>query len=176
MEAARERVYALMEKAQAGNMARVRSAAVVAFLMAALLWFTKWPTLRPGLLILLCGQIVLILILLQRRVLLARKIERWHASFPERDPFAEWFDGEVRFTTRLGIIEDLIRTIGFLTLGYGFWIATGSVLIALALGVVYPAFAYFGMERKKRQRAKRALQAEKDAVNALLAAQTHYQS
>ncbi len=168
MEAARERVYALMEKARVSNKARVRSAAVVAFLMAALLWLTKWPSLRPGLWILLCGQIVLILILLHRSVLLARKIESWHASSPERDAFAEWFEGETRFTTRLGIIEDLIRTIGFLTLGYGFWTATGSLLIALALGVAYPAFAYFGMERKKHQRAQRTLQAERDAVAALV--------
>lgn len=168
METARERLYALMNTARAGSMLRVKSAAVIAFLMAALFWLTKWPNLRPGLLILLAGQIDLIVILLRRTFTVSREMQQVQESVPGKDAFASWFEGEARFARRLGIIENLIRTIGFLILGYGFWRATGSVLIGFALGVVYPAFAYFGMERRKHRRAKRILQAEKDAVNALL--------
>ena len=168
MEAARERLYALMVQARAGYLARLRSAGVVALLLAALLWFTKWPSLRAGLIVLLAGQIGLMIFLLRRSFVLVREMKQVRASLVEKNTFTSWFDAEARFATRLGVSEDLVRTAGFLILGYGFWTATGSALIALALGVAYPAFAYFAMERRKHNRAKRILQAEKDAVAALL--------
>jgi len=105
---------------------------------------------------------------LRRSLAIRREIERVRATVTGEHISAEWFDRETLFVTRLGAIEDLIRTLGFLMLGYGLWIATGSVLIAFALGVVYPAFAYFGMERRKHLQAKRILQAEKAGVIALL--------
>ncbi len=167
MENARERVYALMAKARASSGTRARSAAAVALLLAALLWFTKWPTLRPGLVILLAGQIGLILILVRHRSTISRELENVQTGNLGEDTFARWFEGQARFATRLAWTEDLIRTAGFLTLGYGFWRATGNILIAFSLGIVYPALAYFGMERAKHLRTKRMLQAERDAVIAL---------
>jgi len=148
-------------------MARVRSAVVVAFLLAALLWFTKWPSLRPGLVILLGGQLGLLVILFRRSFAISREMQPVQASNQEKDAFANWFDREARFAKRSGVAENLIRTIGFVMLGYGLWTATGSVPIALALGIVYPAFAYFGMERRKHLRVQRMLQAENDATIAL---------
>ena len=168
MDTARESIYTLMNKARTAKMARVRSAVVVAFLLAALLWLTQWPSLRPGLVILLGGQIGVIVILLRRSFTASREMQQVAANVPEKNAFTHWFDGEAVFARQLGIIEDLIRTIGFLMLGYGFWTATGSVLIALTLGIIYPVFAYFGMERRKHLRAQRILQAEKDGIAALL--------
>ncbi len=167
METARERICALMNKARASKMVRIRSAAVIAFLLGALLWFTKWPSLRPGLLILLAGQIGLLAILLLRSFAISREMQHARASNQEKDAFASWFDREARFARRSAIAEDLIRTIGFVMLGYGLWTAIGSVPTALALGVAYPAFAYFGMERRKHLQVQRMLQADKDAAIAL---------
>jgi hypothetical protein len=57
--------------------------------------------------------------------------------------------------------------IGFLALGYAFWITTGSLGFAVAIGVVYPAAFYLGMIRRKTRAAIRQLRAKKQELASL---------
>lgn len=155
MGVARDRLFSFIAAARKRYVARMRSLAIVALLLAALLWLTKWPSLRLGLILLLAGQAAVILLLLNRVRRLGR--EQGEASI-------SWFDEESAFVTRLALFETFTRTIGFLVLGYGVWVATRSWAIALALGVGYPAVAFFGMERRNQQRARKMLVTEKEAI------------
>ncbi len=159
MGAARDRLSLFIAAARKRYLARMRSLAIVALLLAALLWLTKWPSLRLGLIVLLAGQAAVILLLLNR----ARRLGR-----DQNEASISWFDEEAAFVTRLALFENLTRTIGFLVLGYGIWVATRSWAIALGLGVGYPALAFFGMERRNQQRARKMLVTEKEAMLASL--------
>ncbi len=125
---------------------QMQSSGLIAVLLAVLLWETKWPSLRPGLIVLLVSY--------AGSALLAFYRKQDASSGPS------WFDREQRWLTRLMLFETISRTAGFLALGYGFWVPTRSVTVAVLLGVVYPAATYFGLERRKYQRRMRALRAE----------------
>ena len=79
-----------------------------------------------------------------------------------------WFEEENTFSRRLALVENVVRTIGFAVLAYGFWVATRSTSVSLLLGVVYPASTYFGMSRKKQQRTMTQIKAQREEVAALL--------
>ncbi len=150
-----DRLAAVIDAARRRHLATVRADGIIALLLGALLWFTQWPSLRIGLTILLIGYLCAVLLLLNRNRQLTRDIE---------NPTHSWFDAEARFSSRLNILEGLTRTIGFVVLGYGFWRATGSIALALALGIGYPVAAYFGMERRKYLRTRQLLKSERDAL------------
>jgi hypothetical protein len=56
---------------------------------------------------------------------------------------------EERFIQRLTLFETACQVTGFLLLGRALWMATGSLLLALAIGVVYPMTLYVGLTRRK---------------------------
>ena len=142
---------------------RLCFAALLATLIAILLYQTQWLMLRPGLTILLFGQVGLVLSLTLRNVKLSkdldrRKIDTTEASFPA------WLEREELFVKRLAVFESACQIIGFATLGYEIWVPTRSSLLALAIGVLYPATAYFGITRGKNLKAINRLRTEKEQV------------
>jgi hypothetical protein len=145
----------------------MRFALVVALLLAALLWRTTWPSLRPGLVILLTGYFGTAMLFLYRNGRLGAEARRMQNGVAEREALLGWFDRQERFAVWSTRVEAALRTAGFVVLGYGFWLATRSDVIALLLGIGYPALTYFGMERRNNQRAARSLRTEKEALSKL---------
>ena len=86
----------------------------------------------------------------------------------EREDLLGWFDRQESFALWSTRAEAGLRTLGFLVLGYGFWLATRSDVIALLLGIGYPGLTYFGMERRNNRRAVQTLRAEKEALSKLM--------
>ncbi len=124
------------------NRKQMRVAFFVAALLALLLWQTVWLRLRPPLAILLLGQFGTGMALLMRNRSLIRSA----------DPtFAE----ELTFTVRLASFEYGCQMIGFAWLGYEFWAATNSLLVAILIGVVYPVSAYWGLARPRLARVRK---------------------
>lgn len=153
-----ERVTRLAASARQRNTRRLRVALIIALLVAALLLRGTWPWLRPGLFILLAGYLATALLFLFHNARLAPG-EGTHA----RDLLG-WFDREQSFLRWSGMLETVVRSAGFLVLGYGFWLATRSSLIALLLGLGYPAITYFAVDRRNNQQARQNLQIEKEAM------------
>ncbi len=145
--------------AQQRNRTHLRFAALVAIPIATLLWRTQWLTLRPGLIVLLLGQLGATAALLHRRAALKKNfIQAEHGNGFE-PPI--WFAMEAAFVKRLAIFENSLRFIGFVLLAYGFWTATRSLWLALAIGVVYPITAYLGIGRANTQRTLHDLEIQK---------------
>ena len=132
---------------------RARFAAMMAVLIAILAYQTQWMFLRPGLLILLAGQAGVVLALVLRNAQLSKEL-----------PLSDWFEREELFLKRLALFENACQIIGFITLGYELWIATRRLWLALAIGALYPATAYFGMARPRNQQAVRRLRTEKEKI------------
>jgi hypothetical protein len=60
--------------------------------------------------------------------------------------------------------ENGVRTIGLVVLAYEFWVPTRNLWVALALGVVYPVTAYFGMVRGNIARTIQQLRTQKSEL------------
>lgn len=144
------------------NAKRMRFAEVMAIIFALLLWKTTWLALRPGLVILLGGQIAVIFVLLYRNVRLAKDAQR--ADNAGKAAVLAWFDREEAFGKWPAWIENGARVIGLAVLAYGFWQMTGNLLITLAIGVVYPVSSYFGMMRKTNASTAQYLRKRKDEI------------
>ncbi|HEY3938476.1 MAG TPA: hypothetical protein VGL97_13660 [Bryobacteraceae bacterium] len=140
------------------NAKRMRFAFLIALLIAVLLWWTQWLSLRPGLVILLIGQLGSGLILRYRNHKLAAA---------GRVAPLIWFDDEEAFVKRLSLFENGLRAIGFLVLAFGLWTSTRSLWLAVALGIVYPATAYFGMARRSDARLIEELRRQKKEMQEL---------
>jgi hypothetical protein len=168
MGAAVERLCSLSGAVRAHNAKRVRFSLVVALLLAALLWRTTWPSLRPGLIILLLGYFGTAMLFLYRNAKLGAEARQMQNGAFQSDEILGWFDRQESFAVWSTRAEAGLRTVGFLVLGYGFWLATRSDVIALLLGIGYPAVTYFGMERRNNQRAAQTLRTEKEALSRLL--------
>jgi uncharacterized membrane protein len=120
---------------------RLSVAVLVMLLIAVLLSETQWLNLRTGLIVLLAGQAGVVTALLWRR---------WRLDIDRRKaPCSAWFVSEERFIQRLTLFETACQVTGFLLLGRALWMATGSLLLALAIGVVYPMTLYVGLTRRK---------------------------
>jgi len=120
-------------------------ALLVGALISYLLYQTQWPALRPGLMVLLAGQAVDALALL------------WRGSQTASVLSAQWLNAELRFTNRLARIDTVFQTAGFLLLGFALWTSTRNSWLALAIGVIYPLTAYFGMTRPRNAAITREL-------------------
>ena len=117
-------------------------------LLAVLLYKTQWPSLRAGVGVLLIGQVIDVIALTLRTVRPSRSVEmREH-----------WFQEEENFTWRLGRMDAIVQFIGFAALGYACWQYTGSRILGIAIGVLYPLTFYFGLHRKRTDAAIRELQ------------------
>jgi hypothetical protein len=140
----------------------MRFAEVMAVIFALLLWRTTWLALRPGLVILLAGQIAVIFVLVYRNVRLARDAKR--ADDAGKAAVLAWFDKEEASGRWSAWLENGARIIGLALLAYGFWQMTGNLLITLAIGVVYPVSSYFGMMRKTSMSTAQYLRKRKDEI------------
>ncbi len=168
MQAAIDRICALSASTRTSNAKRVRFSLIVALLLAALLWRTTWPSLRPGLIILLIGYFGTAMLFLYRNAKLTAETRRMRARGAEKEEILGWFERQDKFAMWSTRLESGLRMAGFLVLGYGFWLATRSGVIALLLGIGYPALTYFGMERRNNQRARQVLKTEKEAMSRIL--------
>jgi hypothetical protein len=112
-----------------GNTRRLRTSLLAAVLIGILAWYTKWPSLRLGLLILFAGQLGLAVMVLMRNRALA----------------GQSADPREAFLRRLRLFDNFQRTFGFAVLAYGFWTATRNLWLSLALGVLYPAVCAAGI-------------------------------
>lgn len=72
-----------------------------------------------------------------------------------------WYKKEQVYVSWLSLFENAFRGVGFLALAYGFWRATGQIWVAILLGIVYPAVAYFGMSRRAEQSQIKRLDAQR---------------
>jgi len=128
---------------------RLYTALLVAALISYLLYRTQWPALRPGLMVLLAGQVVDALALLWRR-----------SQTRPGAPSAEWLKAELRFTHQLARADTVFQAAGFLLLGYALWISSRNAWLALAIGVVYPVTSHFGIMRPRNAAIRRELEAK----------------
>lgn len=167
MQGAPSRFVQAVAHAQERTTAHLRFAALVSILIGALLWRTQWLTLRPGLIVLLVGQLGATAILLYRCLALKKNL-REAQSGGESEPLL-WFAWEAAFIKRLAAFENSLRIIGFVLLAYGFWRATKSPWLAVAIGVVYPIAAYFGIGRASTRRTLRDLELQKNKLEASIA-------
>jgi hypothetical protein len=142
------------------NRKQLRFAALVTVLIAALLWQTQWLTLRPGLGVLLMGQLCATAMLLYRTAALSKALAETRSR--SRSDALAWFASEQTFVQRLALFENSLRFVGFLLLAYGFWQATRSLSLAFAIGVIYPVAAHFGISRSNTQKTLRELQVQKN--------------
>jgi hypothetical protein len=161
MRSALGRIEAFAKSAKARNAKRIQSSGLIAVLLGVLLWQTRWPSLRLGLVLLLFSHVGGALLLLYRNRELARDIEALEEQLFDESKMGRWFDREQSWAKRVMLFENISRTAGFLALGYGFWVPTGSVTVAVLLGVMYPAVTYFGLERRSYERRRQALTSEK---------------
>jgi hypothetical protein len=161
MQSALERFSSFVTLARERHVKLMRFALVVAVLIALLFWQTQWITLRPALFLLLIGQVGTAAILFNRKTALSKRLDLDEAGM------LAWFDTEQTFVKYLAAFENGVRTIGLMVLAYGFWLTTRNLWVALALGVVYPVTAYFGMVRGNISRAIRQLRVQKTEMQEL---------
>lgn len=157
------RLLHVITLARTRNMKHLRFASLVTILLAALFWRTQWLTLRPGLLVLLAGQLGTALFLVYRTGIISKNLRELQQTAVLSSDVLGWLDAEQTFVKRLAFLENASRVIGFVLLAYGFWVATQSLWLAFAIGVVYPVTAYFGIGRKNTVRTLRDLEAQKNS-------------
>ena len=168
MDAATQQVNAQAILAHTDHSRNKKAAALLGALMAVLLWQTRWPSLRAGLVVLVMGQLVVVAMLTRRNWAIAKSLEGLRKENGPGADLLGWFDQEESFAKRLTLIENAIRLVGFLMLAYGFWYATGSIAVAVLLGIFYPVIAYFGIVRKKHLRNISKLKAQRSHLQKTL--------
>jgi hypothetical protein len=155
--------FVLLERG--GHFRRVCTTSFVVSLIAFLLYETQWLNLRAGLVVLLIGYLGDVLALLLRNGQLSKDLDRTKmAEAMNEAAYTAWFERDEVFVKRLALFDTACQMIGFLTLGYAFWVSTRSLWISLAIGFVYPVTAYFGMTRRKSLEAIKQIRATKQEV------------
>ena len=142
----------------------MRLAAMVAALIAVLIYQTQWFMLRPALAILLAGQAGAVVALLWKNRGITKDLDRWKTSPVEEATVVDWFASEERFVRRLLLLESGCQLIGFLALGFEFWMVTRSLWLAAAIGFLYPVSSYFGVTRRRSRDVIKKLHSEKQQV------------
>jgi hypothetical protein len=153
-----ERFLSFVEAVRRRHQKRFYTASLVGALIALLLYQTEWLYLRFGLVVLLVGQAGNVLALLVRNYQLARDVKQKNSGI------VNWFEREEFFVTYLAIFDSACQMVGFLGLGYAFWISTRNAWIALAIGVVYPATVYLGITRRRHVGETSELRAKKQEL------------
>jgi hypothetical protein len=161
MNTAVDQFFSFVESERTGRVKRLRFAALMCILILALLYRTEWLILRPGLLILFAGQAGVAMALFVRSQQLRKTLHSRQIGAIQEDEIAAWFEGEKSFVRCLGLFETTCHIGGFAVLGYEFWLASRSLFVALAIGIVYPAAMYFGITRKRNLKSVRQLTAKK---------------
>jgi hypothetical protein len=161
LSSAAQRVILLVQNSLARNSQAMRVAIIIVVLIGALIWRTQWPSLQPGLWILLGGQIGVVLLRLRRIPEQKKVITSLRAEALDERSLLDWFRTERQFIKNLGLFENGGRSLGFLSLAYGFWTSTRQLWLSLALGLVYPLVAYAGMARRTEMAQLRRLEAQR---------------
>ncbi len=161
-EGIRRELESISASAKARNNKRIGLSLLIAALIALLLWKTQWPAIQPGLGILLAGQIGLAGFLAYRN----SQLKQFDGTEREADVGA-FFAGEEAALTRSTLLENGSRLLGFAALAFGFWRSTGNLVLALALGVIYPVVVYWGLARANSRRARVRLRAQQQRLQAL---------
>ncbi len=144
------------------NSKQMRFALAVAAVIALLLWQTVWLRLRPPLGILLLGQFGVAVALFMRSKSLAASAK---TALPATEPQVhKTFSEEQSFSFRLATFEYTCQFVGFVWLGYEFWLATRSLPVAILICVVYPLSAYWGLARPRMAKRKRLLKSEEEKI------------
>ena len=164
MQGALDQFVSFVVLEQTSHRKRLRFAGLVAAFIAILVYQTQWLVLRPGLLVLLAGQAGVAVALFLRSGRLAKDLDRAKAGGLAEAAISAWFDGEELFVKRLALYENGCQLVGFAVLGYEFWLATRSQLLAFGIGLIYPATVYFGSTRGRSGKAIRQLKLQKEAV------------
>lgn len=167
MAPAVDRFYSTVALASSRTSKEIRANLLVALLTAVLLYFIRWPSLRPGLALISLGRLAVALVLRRRKIGYANMLEQ-----AGRRPEAEaWmlscFDDEERFLKRVKFLY-AGPMIGLAVLAYGLWLQAGNLWIALALGVAYPASIAFYTWHLNDVRGIRALLRQKSQFLQLL--------
>ena len=158
MTAAVNRFLSFVASERSLHLRRLRFAVLMCVLLVALILKTQWSVLKPGLAILLAGQAGVAIALLFESNRLAHTLRAGAADESSvLGCFAKWFGSERRFVSRLALFESACQMAGLALLGYEFWLATRSLWLALAIGVVYPATTYLGVVRRKNARTLQRL-------------------
>src|SRR3954463_6009033 len=124
----------------------------IAGLIAVLLWQTRWPSLRTGLLVLMLTQAAIPLALQNQNRIISHHLTGWTSTPPDGESILRWFSLQERFIGRLALVENGGRLAGFALLAYGFWVASGYIWLAIGLGLIYPVIIYFAITRKDTRR------------------------
>lgn len=172
MQAATDRIALSMKQSRAQNTRRMRSSAYVVILLTALLWWTQWPSLQLGIIVLLLGQLATTGLYILRNSRIGAELAALRTSPIDSAAAKHWFRGERAFLRRLALVESSVRTAGFALLAYGFWVATRSTAVSVLLGVIYPLAAYFGINRQNQRRAITRLGMQEQELEALLYVRT----
>ncbi|MDQ2774834.1 MAG: hypothetical protein M3Y57_07915 [Acidobacteriota bacterium] len=136
----------------------------MAALIALLIYQTQWLLLRPGLTILLAGQVGAVLVLCIKNTKLLRDLDCGKARASEAPDFLAWFDEEETFVRRLAFFQNGCQMIGFVALGYEFWVSTRNLWLAITIGCVYPATVYWGATRRSNLKTIRRLRKQKKEI------------
>jgi hypothetical protein len=166
MQGAGERFLLFVVLERDRHIRRLRLPSLTAVLIGVLLYQTQWLILRPGLTILLAGQVGVVVALLLRSTALSEDLNRLNAGVLNQEAVRAWFEKEEAFARRLALFESGCQAIGFIALGYAFWVTTQSYFLALMIGIVYPATVYFGITRRRNLRMFKQIRAEKQDYGA----------
>jgi hypothetical protein len=147
----------------------IRSAVLLAIVTAALLYFIRWPSLQPGLAIIVASRLIIAFALFRRNRAYRKTLDDVRRDRIQGSSVVSWFDGEERFLKRVKFFY-AGPVVGVMILAYGFWMQTGSLWIAIALGLVYPASITIGIWRMYDVRGIRTLRRQRIQIQALLAA------
>lgn len=153
--------------ARSRNSSEIRSAVLLAILMAALLYFIRWHSLQPGLAVMVAGRLIVAFVLFSRnRAYRKTQDEALQERMPESTVLS-WFDDEEKFLKRVKFFY-AVPVIGVVILAYGFWMQTHNLWITLALGLLYPASIAVGIWHMYDIRGIRTLRRQRAHIQALL--------
>ena len=167
MSPAADKFHSIVSLARSRTFKEIRSNLLVALLTAVLLYFIPWTALRPGLALIAIGRLAGAFVLWNRNRTYANTLSRARQSPAAEGWMLPWFDNEERFLKRVKFLY-AGSMIGFAVLAYGFWLQTGNLWIALALGVAYPASVAFGAWHLNDVREIGALRRQKSQFLQLL--------
>ena len=168
MQAAIERTCLFVAQARTRNAKQMRSAIFIALLLMILLWWTQWPSLKPGIRTLVVGYLLVSGLRFRRYSTVGKELDEFSNGDRSSSDAVSWFDEEQSYSNLIMLVENGVRTVGFALLAYGFWIASGNTILSILLGVIYPVIAYFGIARANMQRTRRQLRTQRNEVETLL--------
>lgn len=168
MAPAAEKFSSFVALAQSRNFKEIRSNLLVAAVTAVLLYFIQWPALRAGLTVIVVSRVLLAAVSFRRHSSYRKLLDRLSHDDFNTAGMMPWFDEEQKFVSRAKLLY-AGPILGLMILGYGLWVQTRNLWIAIALGVVYPASIAFGVWNANDVRAIRLIRKQRSLMASLLA-------